>query len=472
MIRFLLLVFFFAFSSASFAQSMTRMKFGEGWDIIRSGNSVRFVPSGWGGTNAVAMPASTWSGAPGKIISAGNDVKVIGQVAVPVAESLLPVVAEAAISRAGFARGVAMVGFGAAGGWLGLLAAAPSVIEWLESSGKLQLDRSTGVLNKIVYGSSTIQCYPPEPDQGYAYQVYISWPQITIAPNPPGYSGCYVDGFNPTAICGDPNNPACASSSGRTGYIPKKPLEAHFIPASMDDIAPYMDAPTAPALSPIVVSDGVDKAGIDPFGGADPNQFSKVSGPASVPGRSKTTVTDTRVSPGTTNEVPSGSTPSDPATKTTTETKTQKLDYKDNIVTSTTVTNTTTNITNNITNQTNTVNNTEQTEQNDQEQDSANDTPLDDIPKLYERKYPDGIEGIWNTKSQELKQTSLMTFVDTLLPKFNSGTCPSWHIDLSFASWADYGSQDISPPCDLWTFARVVILVSALLLARALIFGG
>jgi len=148
MIRFILLVFFFAFSSASFAQTMTRMKFGEGWDIIRSGNSVRFVPSGWGGTGAVAMPASTWAGAPGKLFTSGTGVKVVGEVALPVAESLVPVVAEAAVSRAGFARGVAMVGFGAAGGWLGILAAAPSVIEWLESSGKLQLDRTSGVMQK------------------------------------------------------------------------------------------------------------------------------------------------------------------------------------------------------------------------------------------------------------------------------------------------------------------------------------
>jgi len=58
----------------------------------------------------------------------------------------------------------------------------------------------------------------------------------------------------------------------------------------MSDIAPYMDAPDAPVLTPNVVRDAVDKAGIDPFGGADPNQVTKVSGPASVPGPSKTTV--------------------------------------------------------------------------------------------------------------------------------------------------------------------------------------
>jgi len=81
----------------------------------------------------------------------------------------------------------------------------------------------------------------------------------------------------------------------------------------MSDIAPYMDAPDAPVLTPNVVRDAVDKAGIDPFGGADPNQVTKVSGPASVPGPSKTTVSDTRVSPGTTNEVPPGTSPSDPA---------------------------------------------------------------------------------------------------------------------------------------------------------------
>jgi len=99
-------------------------------------------------------------------------------------------------------------------------------------------------------------------------------------------------------------------------------------------------------------------------------------------------------------------------------------------------------------------------------------TPLGDIPKLYDRKYPNGIKGIWETKSASLKQTSLFTFVDSMMPKYSSGSCPSWHVDLDLAGWANFGTADLSPSCDLWAFAKIVIIISALLLARALIFGG
>jgi len=162
-------------------------------------------------------------------------------------------------------------------------------------------------------------------------------------------------------------------------------------------------------------------------------------------------------------------------TKTTTETKTQNLSYDKNTVTSNTVTNTTTNITNNVTNQTTNINNsnkTETTSQDPPKADFATDTPLGDLPKLYERKYPDGLSGIWDLKSQQLKQTQIVSFANQLLPQFNGGSCPSWTIDLELASWANFGVQNVSPDCAVWDWARIIILVSALILARALVFGG
>jgi len=36
----------------------------------------------------------------------------------------------------------------------------------------------------------------------------------------------------------------------------------------------------------------------------------------------------------------------------------------------------------------------------------------------------------------------------------------------------DFGVVDVSPPCIVWPFIRLCILITALWLARALIFGG
>lgn len=100
------------------------------------------------------------------------------------------------------------------------------------------------------------------------------------------------------------------------------------------------------------------------------------------------------------------------------------------------------------------------------------DTPLPDQPKLYEPKYPDGITGVWNSKIQEIKATPLFNLASSLLPTVSAGSCPSWKIDLSIDGWTNAGLQDVSPPCWVWDVAKLVIIASALLLARRLIFGG
>ncbi|MCT6717871.1 hypothetical protein [Acidovorax sp. K2F] len=101
------------------------------------------------------------------------------------------------------------------------------------------------------------------------------------------------------------------------------------------------------------------------------------------------------------------------------------------------------------------------------------DQPLPPIPKLYERKYPDGLVGIWNQKSQLIKQSSTFTLAGQLMPTtLTVGACPSWVIPLNFGSWSSYGEYNVAPPCWIWDVAKTIIIISALMLARSLIFGG
>ncbi|MBI2724745.1 MAG: hypothetical protein HYX42_00700 [Polaromonas sp.] len=102
-----------------------------------------------------------------------------------------------------------------------------------------------------------------------------------------------------------------------------------------------------------------------------------------------------------------------------------------------------------------------------------NDVGLPPIPMLYERKYPEGLTGIWNQKSQQIKQSSTFTLAERLMPTtLTAGACPSWVIPLNFASWASYGEYNVAPPCWIWDVAKTIIIISALMLARSLIFGG
>lgn len=174
-----------------------------------------------------------------------------------------------------------------------------------------------------------------------------------------------------------------------------------------------------------------------------------------------------------------------------TETRTRKTTAPDGTVVTETTTITTT-ITNNYTYNDNTVVNrpttkttttnpdgttSEETTEEECEEGSecaneVTDTPLSDLPKLYERKYPDGLVGVWNTKRAEFLATSIGQLSTQLMPTISgAGSCPSWPIDLDLQTW-NFGTVDVAPPCWIWDFAKAVIVISALLLARALIFGG
>lgn len=101
------------------------------------------------------------------------------------------------------------------------------------------------------------------------------------------------------------------------------------------------------------------------------------------------------------------------------------------------------------------------------------DTPMPPLPKLYERKYPNGMVGIWDEYKDRLQNTALVSLATSLMPSItDGGTCPSWIIDLDWDWWIAYGSHDVAPPCWIWDVAAAILVFSALLLARSLIFGG
>ena len=401
-----------------------------------------------------------------------------------------PVTSVGTVGRAAFMRGVGSL-VGGPGG-LALLA-LPAVVAYINSTGGFRVNPGTGEVQKT---SPSLQC--PPPSSGYGPWI-TGWQDAQ-----PGYWTPSIKTINGTCYFG------LASASGDKVYETKpKSSAAVWLPASMDDIAQYMDTPEAPTLTPGMVYESFEKHklnGINPFGvpsyppasgssgsSRDP-VVSKpaVSGPSTVPGQKTTTTSQTSVNSGTTTEsTPGSSNPSQPATKTVTNTTTHNNTYNNNNINQTSTTTTVTNITNNVTNQTTTINDKTETKEDNlepkddikqtpnekdenPEEPPPTDTPLPAIPELYERKYPDGLVGIWETKSQEMKDSPLFTLADQLMPTgISGGSCPSWSLDLSFGgAFGDYGSQDVSPPCWIWDVAKLIIIASALILARALVFGG
>lgn len=92
---------------------------------------------------------------------------------------------------------------------------------------------------------------------------------------------------------------------------------------------------------------------------------------------------------------------------------------------------------------------------------------------LYVPKYPDGPVKLWADKSAHLKTSGLGALASNLMPKVaDGGTAPSWVVDFDFGPLGNLGSRDLAPEPWVWGVIRAITILSALILARRLIFGG
>jgi len=335
---------------------------------------------------------------------------------------------------------------------LGLSLTAPAIVDWL-NKGNVGINT-----NEADYPEKPFTLKPEYPGKEFRLnggQMWHASPEAACAEAVKQIAAQYspklekvITGNGRPIACRVTYKPTANQSSFQDFALDDRDTITYDnLPASMDDIAPYMDAPE---VTPNVVRDLLDK-------GADINLPSAptVSGPTEIKGPINTT------------KNPDGST----TTRQTINNYRTEGNRITNIST-VTVTNTCT-AAGSCTRTTDETKPDPDTPDDEQPDDTANDTALPDVPKLYKRKYPDGLVGVWNSKKDELKQTSLMTFAEQLMPtSFVSGTCPRWQLDLSFEAWADYGVREVEYPCWLWDVAKTIVIVSALILARALIFGG
>ncbi|MDT7518136.1 hypothetical protein RAE19_05210 [Rhodoferax sp. TBRC 17660] len=104
--------------------------------------------------------------------------------------------------------------------------------------------------------------------------------------------------------------------------------------------------------------------------------------------------------------------------------------------------------------------------------DVVQDVPLSDVPKLYKRKYESGIVGVWTEKKAQLSSSGLGSLLQAMMPNIgSSGGCPVFSIPAKIGPLS-FGSGFSGPPCYIWEFCKVVVLLGAAFLARALVFGG
>ncbi len=100
-------------------------------------------------------------------------------------------------------------------------------------------------------------------------------------------------------------------------------------------------------------------------------------------------------------------------------------------------------------------------------------TGAGEFGKLYEPKYPQGPAEVWKQSSAGIKNSGLGSLAMALMPKIgDGGSAPVWIVDFNFWPLGDMGTHDISPPLWLWTALMSITILTALITARRLIFGG
>lgn len=104
---------------------------------------------------------------------------------------------------------------------------------------------------------------------------------------------------------------------------------------------------------------------------------------------------------------------------------------------------------------------------------SVRDTSMPPVPTLYERKYPDGIIGVWETRKAEFQETGFSAALDALLPDIpDGGGCPQFSLPGGTIAGFAFPGGNLGPPCWVWPWVKVVIVITSLFLARSLVFGG
>lgn len=372
-----------------------------------------------------------------------------------------------------------------AGGPVGVAAAAlvvaPAVIDWLASGNARATVQPDGTVayEKLTQGC-TGTCYEYsktgydgwKPTQGEACNTPAPknipsagvWVKQTISAGSVDLSCRYVMEYQNCTNCSQYNSDTEGVQLSKR-LIPQ--TSGTWNPTTLPELKPLLSAvPVASAM----IDKLLDSGASIPISYAPGSGFVPVDGPVSVTGSPTVVKSSDGTNTSTTNTTPSADvrygTGPDPDTGATVPTVTVTAGEKS----TTTVTK---NADGSIVSTTTKDTTTPTKPDTPPVPDPATDTPLGDQPKLYTPKYPRGLEGVWSDQKDALKNTPLARLAPNLMPTVASGgTCPSMPVNLTFSTWASFGVHDVAPPCVVWDWGKAIIILSALLLARALVFGG
>lgn len=100
-----------------------------------------------------------------------------------------------------------------------------------------------------------------------------------------------------------------------------------------------------------------------------------------------------------------------------------------------------------------------------------NDSELPAVEPFYTQKYPDGFQGVWDSANTDFEQSAFVSFLNSFVPSF-SGSCPAFSMSFAIGGIANFGTHGFGNLCYALDFVKVCIMLGALFLCRAIVFGG
>ena len=100
-----------------------------------------------------------------------------------------------------------------------------------------------------------------------------------------------------------------------------------------------------------------------------------------------------------------------------------------------------------------------------------NDSDLPAVEPFYTQKYPDGFQGVWDSANTDFEQSAFVSFLNSFVPSF-SGSCPAFSMSFAIGGIANFGTHGFGNLCYALDFVKVCIMLGALFLCRAIVFGG
>lgn len=282
----------------------------------------------------------------------------------------------------------------------------------------------------------------------------------------------FPDGWYVGPVYHQKQSPTCVSGYVLSGgqCVPDKTKPANWLPASYPDIAAAWNAQMA--ANPNRVPDYWHQMTPEEQAQASANaqaQPTQINGSDTVSDPAVETSTQTKTKPdGTTEECKTTKSVTVQARPNTGDgAKDSPLNYKTTTATTTVCPDgTTTTTTDNDTGNTGSGGGNKQ----DSKADPVTDTPLGDLPKLYEAKYPDGIVGVWKASKPNVQTTPFFQAIASMFPSFGGGTCPAFSLNLNVMPHGMFGVRTIDVSCSVFQVIGLIMLATAAFTARKILF--